>query len=60
MKINDFLVRLVTYRCSRSDRFTIGTTYRFGYNTFNIHLFYNLSTVFKKAYRNEEEIGTPL
>ncbi len=39
------------------DRFRIGTTFTFGYNTFNFHLYYNLNPVFKNAFLNEEEIG---
>jgi len=39
------------------DRFRIGTTFTFGYNTFNFHLYYNLNTVFKNVFLNEEQIG---
>ncbi|HSP40657.1 MAG TPA: porin family protein [Gillisia sp.] len=39
------------------DRFRIGTTFTFGYNTFNFHLYYNLNPMFKDAFLNEEEIG---
>lgn len=39
------------------DRFRLGTTFTFGYNTFNFHLYYNLNPLFKNAFLNEEEIG---
>lgn len=39
------------------DRFRIGTTFTFGYNTFNFHLYYNLNPFFKEARLNDSEIG---
>ncbi|CAN5259172.1 porin family protein [soil metagenome] len=39
------------------DRFRIGTTFTFGYNTFNFHLYYNINPLFKNASLNGEEFG---
>lgn len=39
------------------DRFRIGTTFTFGYNTFNFHVYYNLNPFFKDAVLNDEQIG---
>lgn len=39
------------------DRFRIGTTFTFGYNTFNFHVYYNLNPFFKDAKLNDEQIG---
>ncbi len=39
------------------DRFRIGTTFTFGYNTFNFHVYYNLNPFFKDARLNDSEIG---
>ena len=39
------------------DRFRFGTTFTFGYNTFNFHLYYNLNPLFKNASLNGEDIG---
>ena len=39
------------------NRFRIGTTLTFGYNTFNFHVYYGLNPFFKDATLNEEEIG---
>ncbi|MCF4100297.1 PorT family protein [Gillisia sp. M10.2A] len=39
------------------DRFRIGTTFTFGYNTFNFHIYYSLNPFFKDATLNDSEIG---
>ena len=39
------------------DRFRIGTTFTFGYNTFNFHVYYSLNPFFKNAEVDGEKIG---
>jgi hypothetical protein len=39
------------------DRFRIGTTLSFGYNTFNLHVYYSLNTFFKDAKLGNSDIG---
>jgi len=39
------------------DRFRIGTTLSFGYNTFNLHLYYSLNPFFKDAKLGNSDIG---
>ncbi len=39
------------------DRFRIGTTLSFGYNTFNLHLYYSLNPFFKDAKLSNADIG---
>lgn len=39
------------------DRFRIGTTLSFGYNTFNLHLYYSLNPFFKDAKLGNTDIG---
>jgi hypothetical protein len=39
------------------EKFRIGTTFTFGYNTFNFHVYYSLNPFFKDAKLNESEIG---
>ncbi len=39
------------------DRFRLGTTFTFGYNTFNFHVYYNLNPMFKNAFLDGEDIG---
>lgn len=40
------------------DRFRLGTTFSFGYNTFNFHVYYSLNPFFKNAtLDNQEEVG---
>ena len=38
-------------------RFRLGTTFTFGYNTFNFHVYYSLNPFFKDAQLNDSEIG---
>ena len=38
------------------DRFRLGATFAFGYNTFNFHFYYSLNSFFKDAYIQDEEI----
>jgi len=39
------------------DRFRMGTTLSFGYNTFNLHLYYSLNPFFKDAKLGNSDIG---
>jgi hypothetical protein len=39
------------------DRFRIGTTLSFGYNTFNLHVYYSLNPFFKDAKLGNSDIG---
>lgn len=39
------------------ERFRLGTTFTFGYNTFNFHVYYNLNPYFKDAQLNNTEFG---
>lgn len=39
------------------ERFRLGTTFTFGYNTFNFHVYYNLNPFFKDAQLNNTEFG---
>ena len=39
------------------DRFRIGTTLSFGYNTFNLHLYYSLNPFFKDVKLGNSDIG---
>jgi len=39
------------------DRFRIGTTLSFGYNTFNFHVYYSLNPYFKNAKLGNSDIG---
>ena len=39
------------------DRFRIGTTLSFGYNTFNLHIYYSLNPFFKDAKLGNSDIG---
>lgn len=39
------------------DRYRIGTTLSFGYNTFNLHLYYSLNPFFKDAKLGNSDIG---
>ncbi len=39
------------------NRLRLGTTFTFGYNTFNFHVYYSLNPFFKDAFLNEEEVG---
>jgi len=39
------------------DRFRIGTTLSFGYNTFNFHIYYSLNPFFKDAKLGNSDIG---
>jgi hypothetical protein len=39
------------------DRFRLGTTLSFGYNTFNIHIYYSLNPFFKNAKLGNTDIG---
>lgn len=39
------------------DRLRLGTTFTFGYNTFNFHFYYNLNPLFKDATVDESPIG---
>ncbi|QED38729.1 PorT family protein [Antarcticibacterium arcticum] len=39
------------------ERFRLGTTFTFGYNTFNFHLYYNLTPFFNNARLNDTEFG---
>jgi len=39
------------------DRFRIGTTLSFGYNTFNLHLYYSLNPFFKDTKLGNSDIG---
>jgi len=39
------------------DRLRLGTTFTFGYNTFNFHLYYNLNPFFKEGQLNDASIG---
>lgn len=38
-------------------RFRLGTTFTFGYNTFNFHVYYSLNPFFKDAQLNDSQIG---
>jgi len=38
------------------DRFRIGTTFTFGYNTFNFHVYYSLNPFFKNAELNNQPL----
>ncbi|PRX52165.1 porin family protein [Salegentibacter salegens] len=38
------------------DRFRMGATFTFGYNTFNFHIYYSLNSLFPDARLNEETI----
>lgn len=38
-------------------RFRLGTTFTFGYNTFNFHVYYSLNPFFKDAQLNDSELG---
>ncbi|PKD20740.1 hypothetical protein APR41_13530 [Salegentibacter salinarum] len=38
------------------DRFRMGATFTFGYNTFNFHIYYSLNSLFPEARLNEETI----
>ncbi|MDT0648560.1 porin family protein [Autumnicola edwardsiae] len=38
------------------DRFRLGATFTFGYNTFNFHFYYSLNSFFKDAYIQNEEV----
>ncbi|WP_339653691.1 porin family protein [uncultured Salegentibacter sp.] len=38
------------------DRFRLGATFTFGYNTFNFHVYYSLNSLFPEARLNEETI----
>lgn len=38
-------------------RFRLGTTFTFGYNTFNFHVYYSLNPFFKNAQLNDSQIG---
>lgn len=39
------------------ERFRIGTTFTFGYNTFNFHIYYSLNPFFKDAQVNDSSFG---
>ena len=39
------------------ERFRLGTTFTFGYNTFNFHVYYSLNPFFKDARLNNTEFG---
>ncbi|HSI70708.1 MAG TPA: porin family protein [Gillisia sp.] len=39
------------------ERFRIGTTFTFGYNTFNFHVYYSLNPFFKDAHIQDAEVG---
>ena len=39
------------------ERFRLGTTFTFGYNTFNFHVYYNLNPFFNDAQLNNTEFG---
>lgn len=39
------------------ERFRLGTTFTFGYNTFNFHVYYSLNPYFKEARLNNTEFG---
>ncbi len=39
------------------ERFRMGATINFGFNTFNFHLYYGLNTLFEDAYVEEHEVG---
>lgn len=39
------------------DRFRIGTTLSFGYNTFNLHVYYSLNPFFKDAKLDNSDLG---
>ena len=39
------------------ERFRLGTTFTFGYSTFNFHVYYNLNPFFKDAQLNNTEFG---
>ena len=39
------------------ERFRLGTTFTFGYNTFNFHVYYSLNPFFKDATLNNTEFG---
>ncbi|MDT0685196.1 porin family protein [Autumnicola psychrophila] len=38
------------------DRFRLGATFTFGYNTFNFHFYYSLNSFFKDAYIQDEQV----
>lgn len=38
-------------------RFRLGTTFTFGYNTFNFHVYYSLNPFFKDAQLNDTQLG---
>jgi hypothetical protein len=38
------------------DKFRLGTTFTFGYNTFNFHIYYSLNPMFKDAKLNNEDV----
>lgn len=39
------------------ERFRLGTTFTFGYNTFNFHVYYSLNPFFKDAQLNDSQLG---
>lgn len=48
--------RVVQTDVPELDRFRMGATFTFGYNTFNFHIYYSLNSLFPEARLNEETI----
>jgi len=48
--------RITVTNIPELDKFRLGTTLTFGYNTFNFHVYYNLNPMFNNAKLNEESI----
>ncbi|MDT0691663.1 porin family protein [Salegentibacter sp. F188] len=48
--------RVVQTDVPEFDRFRLGATFTFGYNTFNFHFYYNLNSFFSDAYIQNEEV----
>lgn len=51
-------VKITVNNIPELDKFRLGTTLTFGYNTFNFHVYYNLTPMFKNA--NLEDVSVDM